>query len=233
MDLGHARRQCVLVALLADANGVVPVERLADRVWGERPPERARETLYSYLSRLRSAFAPARERLRIERRPGGYLLALDPSAGIVDLHRFRSLVEQAREQPGDERAVVPLERALALWRGEPFASLESPWLNDLRGALLQERLAAELDRNDLRLRHDRHPGLLGELTVGAERNPLNERLAGQLMLALCHEGRSAEALRHYEHFRRELASELGADPGAELQRLHLRILDGDPTLGRP
>jgi DNA-binding SARP family transcriptional activator len=35
----------------------VSIEQLMDRVWAERPPQRAREVLYSYLSRLRQALA--------------------------------------------------------------------------------------------------------------------------------------------------------------------------------
>ncbi|MEE2037608.1 hypothetical protein Q8791_10290 [Nocardiopsis sp. CT-R113] len=37
VDLGHVRRQSVFVALLADVNRLVPVDRLIDRVWGRRP----------------------------------------------------------------------------------------------------------------------------------------------------------------------------------------------------
>ncbi len=56
--VGHRRQCCVLAALLLDAGQAVPIDDLVERVWGEHAPQRARETLYCYLSRLRTALAP-------------------------------------------------------------------------------------------------------------------------------------------------------------------------------
>ncbi|WP_369217784.1 AfsR/SARP family transcriptional regulator, partial [Streptomyces flavofungini] len=247
LDIGHLRQRGVLAALLVDANRTVSVDQLADRIWADRPPQRFRTTLYSYLSRLRRALLRIEDTgTRIAKEPGGYRLVVDASA--VDMHRFRELVARARatadgeragdsahgERTGDgshgngERAVALFEEALALWRAEPFAALDTPWFGALREALLRERLAAELDRNDLALRQGRHGELLAELTTRAGTHPLDERLAGQLMLALYRSGRAADALGHYRRTRDLLADELGVDPGARLRELHQRILTADP-----
>ncbi|MFE2315846.1 BTAD domain-containing putative transcriptional regulator [Streptomyces sp. NPDC059441] len=232
LDIGHMRQRCVLAALLVDANRTVSVDQLADRIWADRLPQRFRSTLYSYLSRLRQALILVEGAgARIGKEPGGYQLTVDASA--VDLHRFRRLVAQARTAEDGERAVALFEKALGLWRAEPFANLDTPWFSALRETLVRERLAAELDRYDLVLRQGRHGELLAELTTWAEARPMDERLAGQLMLALYRSGRAADALGHYRRTRERLTAELGVDPGAPLRELHQRILTADPSLDPP
>ncbi|MGW3959350.1 BTAD domain-containing putative transcriptional regulator [Amycolatopsis sp. NPDC005003] len=225
LDLGPPRRRAVLVALLADVTTVVSVDQLVYRVWSDHPPLRARDTLHSYLSRLRSAG------IDIRRRSGGYTLVAEEEA--VDLHRFRRLVGRARATDRVEAAAELLGQALNLWRGQPFGELDSPWLAGLRGPLERERMAAELDYADLRLRLGRHAELVTELPARIAMNPADERLAGQFMLALYRCGRQAEALAHYERLRLRLADELGADPSPPLRRLHQRILTAAPVLDAP
>jgi DNA-binding SARP family transcriptional activator/tetratricopeptide (TPR) repeat protein len=225
--LGHARQRCVLSVLLVEPGRPVPVDQLVDRVWGEDAPQRATGALYSYLSRLRSAVAGAAE-VEIARQPGGYVLTVDPQT--VDLHRFRRLMTLARESESDQSATELIAQALGLWRGEPFAGLDTPWLASMRRLLLGERFAAELDRNDMLLRLGRHSELLPALAAAVADHPLDERLAEQSMLALYRCGRQADADEQYRRIRRQLADELGSDPGAGLRRLHERILAADPTL---
>ncbi|MGW2772082.1 BTAD domain-containing putative transcriptional regulator [Streptomyces olivaceoviridis] len=74
-DVGHMRQRCVLAALLLDVNKAVSVDALVDRVWGDRPPQRVRGTLYGYLSRLRQALAQA---------PEVIMLALYRAGGAAD-----------------------------------------------------------------------------------------------------------------------------------------------------
>jgi DNA-binding SARP family transcriptional activator len=228
LDLGHARQRCVLAVLLVEANRLVSVDEITDRIWA-RVPNSARDTLYSYLSRLRQALAAATD-VTIVRQHGGYLLTVDPAA--VDIHRFHQLVAEARDTD-DEQAAVLFEEALGLWRGPAFASLDTPWLNTVRHRLDQERLAAELDRNDIAIRLGRHGTLLTGLSALARAHPLDERLAGQLMRALYLSGRPAEALDRYERLRRQLREELGTDPGPPLRQLHQRILKSDAALSPP
>ncbi|MGK5683641.1 BTAD domain-containing putative transcriptional regulator [Actinoplanes sp. URMC 104] len=227
VGLGHARQRSVLAALLVETGRPVPVDTLINRVWGEQAPQRADGALYSYLSRLRRALADAGD-VGIERRPGGYVLTADPQT--VDLHRFRRLVAQARDAESDRSAADLLTQALGLWRGEPFAGLDTPWLEAVRRSLASERFAAELDHNDVLLRLGRHTELLPSLSAAVARHPLDERLTEQLMLALYRCGRQADADEQYRRIRHSLADELGSDPGAGLRRLHERILAADPTL---
>jgi DNA-binding SARP family transcriptional activator len=223
VDAGHARQQCVLAVLLVEAGRTVSVDQLLERAWGTAEPLRARNALSGYVSRLRRALA-----VRISRRADGYRLEVDPDS--VDLHRFERLVARARRGDDPESALALLEQALALWTGDAFASLDTPWLNDRREGLAAQRLTAMLDRFDLVLAQGRHAELLGELSVTAAAHPLDERLAGQLMLALYRCGRQAGALHQYERMRLRLAEELGADPSPALSRLHQRILVADPML---
>jgi hypothetical protein len=56
--------------------------------------------------------------------------------------------------------------------------------------------------------------------------PLRERLRALLMQALCTCGCRAGALHLYRAGREAIVSELGLEPGFELQRLHHQILAG-------
>jgi DNA-binding SARP family transcriptional activator/tetratricopeptide (TPR) repeat protein len=221
VDLGPARRRCVLAALLLEANHVVPVEQLLDRVWEGDSARRG--TLYSHVSRLRTALAAA-EGVELTRRSGGYLLTVDPMD--VDLHRFRHLVGAAHRATDPGQAAAHYRSALELWRGEAFAGLDTQWISRMRTSLDLERRAAELDWNDLMLRQGRHADVLTGIAARSAEHPLDERLAGQLMLALHQAGRRPEALQVYQDTRSALVDELGLEPGPELHDLHHRILVG-------
>lgn len=230
LDLGHARQRLVLVALLVDANRTVPVEQLITRVWGQDPPLRAVNTLQTYLARLRRALTGTG--VRIERRSGGYRIPLH-DVRTVDLHRFGDLLAKARAAEHRDEAAALFERALELWRGEALSGLESSWAAIVREGLDRQRGAAELDYIDVQLERGLHAEVVAELAVRAGEHPLDERIAGRLMLALHRSGRQDEAFAHYQRIRVRLGEELGADPGAELRALHQQILTANATTPRP
>ena len=219
VDVGHARQRCVLAVLLLSADRAVRADVLIERVWGVQPPRSARNTLHSYLVRLRQALSVC-DGVTLTRQQGGYLLSVPP--GSVDVHRFAELA-------ADDRA----DEALALWHGEPFAGLDTPWLNECRAALQAQRFALELDHTDVLLRKGEHTRLTAALAARAAAHPVDERVAGQLMLALYRSGRQAEALDHYTALRTRLAEMLGVDPGPLLRELYQRILISDPELRPP
>ncbi|MFJ8962811.1 BTAD domain-containing putative transcriptional regulator [Lentzea sp. NPDC102401] len=215
----------MFAVLAVEANRVVTVDQLLERVWSQDLPLRGRQVLRNYLSRLRLLLAPAG--IGIERRSSGYVLLADP--GVVDVLRFRHLITCSRDAD-DEQALGLYDQALALWRGEPFAGLETPWLAAVRTGLEREHIAARLDRVEVALRCGRHTEVLPELFTLVEQQDLDERVAAQFMLALHRAGRTAEALAHYRHLRDRLIEQLGTEPGTALQVLHQRILDTDPAL---
>jgi DNA-binding SARP family transcriptional activator/tetratricopeptide (TPR) repeat protein len=229
VPLGTARQRAVLAALLVEPGVPVALDQLVERVWGTTPPRSARQTLHSYISRLRRVLGDTGGPAPV-RRSGGY--ALDVDAAAVDLHRFRALVTRAR-CADDGHAVALWQDAMALWRGRPFADLDSSWLRSVAVTLEAEHQAACLEHFDLLLRRGEHARLLPEMAAAAEAHPLDERLAGQLMLALYRCGRQSDALAHFRLVQERLADELGSDPGSALRDLHHRILRHDPGLAAP
>jgi YVTN family beta-propeller protein len=229
--MGSGKQRALLVLLLLHANEAVSTDRLIDQLWGESRSSSATKVLQNYVSKLRRLLGDD----VLITRARGYELRVEP--GELDLDRFDDLVADGRRAlaAGDpEQATAVLAEALALWRGPPladfayeaFASAEIDRLDGLRLAALSERIEA-----DLRL--GRHDALIGELETLVARYPLQERLRGQLMLALYRSGRQAEALQAYQATRRVLVDELGIEPSQELQRLEHAILVHDPSLEPP
>jgi DNA-binding SARP family transcriptional activator len=222
--LGGVKQRSLLAALLLQANEVVSSDRLIDQLWGAAPPATAAKSIQVYVYRLRKALGEQ----RLVTQPPGYLLRVERSD--VDLGRFEQLVSEAGRAAPDG-AARKLGDALALWRGpaladlayEPFAQVEIARLEEMRLAVLEQRIDADLALG-------RHAELVGELEALAARHPLRERLRAQLMLALYRSARQAEALDAYRAARRELQEELGLDPSAELKQLEQAILRQDPEL---
>ena len=226
LDVGHARQRCVLVSLLVDVNRPVSSDQLIDRVWADEPPHKARNALAAYISRLRQLVSEV-DGVQIIRGPAGYTLQAD--VRTVDVYLFRDMLARARTAPNAVDAAGLFDAALELWRGAPFATLDTPWANEVRASLEAERLAAVLDRNDAALAAGRHGELLNDLTAMQQAHPLDERVAGQLMVAQYRCGRQAAALDTYRAMRERLVEELGVDPSPALQAVQQQILDGDPN----
>jgi predicted ATPase/DNA-binding SARP family transcriptional activator len=216
-------RQGSLLALLLFAGGIpLSRDRLIDELWGEEPPASAVSALHVHLSKLRELIGGM---LVLE--PAGYVLT--PGAFEVDAWRLDSLLEEARANP--ERASALVKEALALFRGEPLANVAAEGsVAQWRRALEEKRLQAIALRIDADLEAGQATELIPELEQLAGRHPLEERLWGQLMLALYRAGRQAEALDAYQRVRHLLSGDLGLEPGEQLARLQQRILDQDPAL---
>jgi DNA-binding SARP family transcriptional activator/Flp pilus assembly protein TadD len=226
-----ARQRVLLAALLVRAGTAVSADALAEIMWDGTPSSGAETTLRSHVMRLRRVLGPAAGARVVTRYPG-YLV--EAAEHEVDLLRFTCLCRAGGTavHAGDwARAWEMTGEALGFWRGDPLADIPSELLRrDQLPQLEQLWLQALEWRMDAGLQLGSHAGLVPELQNLAARHPLRERFHAQLMLALFRCGRTAEALKHYQHARGVLVEELGAEPGTELRDLHHRILAADPAL---
>lgn len=236
VELGGLKQRAVLAVLLLDANRVVSLDRLVDSLWPDEPPNRAIATVQVFVSNLRRALEPERQRgtraTVLTSRAPGYLLAIDPTE--VDAHIFESLAEEGHRELADgnvERAAGLLSEALGLWRGPALAEFAAEPFAHAEAARLEEvRLGCQVDLYETALLLGRHQAVVAELEQFVARHPLRERPRAQLMLALYRAGRQAQALVVARAGRRVLADELGLDPGAPLRDLEEAILRQDPEL---
>src|ERR687888_1695552 len=90
LALGGQKRRALLAALLLEANRVVSRDRLIDALWGEDPPDTARNTIQVYVSQLRKLLPDG----ALETAPPGYRLSVDGEA--IDLFEFVRLSEEGR-----------------------------------------------------------------------------------------------------------------------------------------
>ncbi len=234
IDVGPKQQRDLLGLLLLNAHRVVSTERILEELWGEEAHGKE-NTLWVYISRLRSALEPEREARSSSKllvtKDHGYSLLVD--SDDVDSHQFENAVEIGRSLLKDDpsAAAEQLRIGLDLWRGqaledfayEDFAQSEITRLEELRLSAIEDRMEADL-------RSGRHREISGELDAFAQANPLRERPVALLLKTLYRSGRQADALRAFERYRRVVGDELGIEPSPELCRLEEQVLLHDPRL---
>jgi WD40 repeat protein/DNA-binding SARP family transcriptional activator len=239
VTVGGRKERILLAVLLACRGSVVPAGDLIDALWGAVAPRSARRTLAAHVTRLRAVLEPDRGTGAgpVVIRTAGAGWRLDVSPVAVDSGRFedRSRLASAALREGRFVEAAGLAAAaLAEWRGaayDGFCSVdicarEAARLGSLRAVAIEDATESALA-----LGHARE--LIGELERAVGEEPLRERRWAMLMLALYRAGRQADALGAYRRARAALRDEVGADPGAELQRLHQDMLRQAPSLLAP
>ena len=236
IELGGKRQRALLAALLIDANRTVSTSRLIEELFGSEVSRVTENRVQAGILRLRRALDNGDTgngaASVLVTRPGGYLLRVDSDQ--LDYARFEQLSEEGREalsRHDPATAATLLRRGLSLWRGPAFGDLslvelaqgEIRRLDELRVAAVMDRVSA-----DMMLGADAE--LVPELEAMVAEHPLQERLLGQLMLALYRSGRQADALEVYRVQRRILRDRLGLDPGPSLAELERSILRHDPDV---
>jgi DNA-binding SARP family transcriptional activator len=236
LDLGAHRQRALLAILLIRVDEVVSLDRLIDQLWGDTPPNAATGSLQVYVSNLRRVLEPDRAprepaRLLITEAPGYRLRAQPETVDAVRFERLASEGHNLLDAHDPWAAIDRFDRALGLWRGEALADFRFEQFVDATVSRLDElRAAVEEDRVVAQLAVGDHTGAVraAERLIGV--HPFRERLRALQMVALYRSGRQADALRAFDAARRVLADELGLQPGPELQALVQQVLAHDPTL---
>jgi DNA-binding SARP family transcriptional activator len=235
VSLGGPRPRRLLTGLALCAGEAVTADRLADVIWGDRPPCSARANLHTYLWSLRRCLDAAGCQVTIDASPGGYVLRA--GSGVLDWNVFRDLAAAAagiaRSDP--DTAAALLRNALYLWRGAAAADLDGgpPWLAARIAAMNEARIVALEQRIEADLATGRHRDLVPELAELTATDPLREQFRAYQMTALYRSGRQADSLAAYSQLREVLVAELGIDPSPPLRALHRAILRNDPLVGWP
>jgi DNA-binding SARP family transcriptional activator len=227
LSLGGPKQRALLALLLLHANEVVSTGKLVDELWGEHPPPAATASLQNAVAGLRKILGSE----AIVTRAPGYLLRVEP--GGLDAEVFERRVVEARALDPEPRAAA-LREALSLWRGPPLAEFALEAFAETEVRRLEElQLGAIEDRIDADLEAGQAGELVPEVEALVARNPLRERLRGQLMLALYRAGRQADALAEFQNARRLFVEELGIDPGPSSRACSRRSCAKRPDCTQP
>lgn len=223
---------CQVLALLAvRANTIVSADSIVAELWADTPPRSALTTLQTYIYHSRKLFAelglPAGGRGLLVTRAPGYMLEVAPEQ--VDAGRFERLLKEGRDEFAKNRpenASKLLRSAIDLWRGPALANIAA---GDILTGYIAHIEECKIQALELMVEVEKQLGryreLIPELRALVSAYPLNEWFHGQLIMALSHAGRRAEALQEYQRLRSILQEELGLDPAPELQRIHHEVLN--------
>ena len=181
VTLGGPRQRSVLALLLLEPGRAVDADRMVTEIWGDEPPDGARDSLYTYISNLRGVLG----RDRVVRSDGGYRL-VPTDVDRVDACTFDATLGEAHRIVGSDpqTAISLIDESLSEWRGRPYEGCENlPSIAPEAVRLEELRLRALEDRIDAELHAGGTPeaGGIEMLTV---EHPYRERLWELLARAL-------------------------------------------------
>ncbi|MFI7416799.1 BTAD domain-containing putative transcriptional regulator [Nonomuraea sp. NPDC049684] len=224
--LGGERQRGVLGLLALSANQVVPMESIADALWGDAAGDGCVRAVHGHVSKLRRTLHHgARNKKLIICRQHGYQLSV--ADGDVDVLAFRRLLRQAREHRDRaelDAAAVSFGQAMDLWRDSPLLDVPALHNHPKVSALSAERVTAALEFVEVAESLGRHELVLSPLRAITQVERLHERAHARLMIALAGCGEQAAALEVFGGISRRLVDDLGVSPGPELVEAQLRVL---------
>lgn len=217
------RRQATaeLIGYLAVQRRPASRDELLEALWPGDDPRRSAGRFYQAVSEARKLLGDAFERDRD-------VYALDRGKLRIDLDELDHLRGEAEAATGDHQRAL-LERALALFRGQPLAGAEALWADTeaRRLSAIEVELLELIGR--LRLEAGDASKALDVAQRAEALDSSNERAAQLAMQAEAALGRRESVVDRYERLCRELDQRFGLEPNHETKMLYRRLLsqDGD------
>ncbi|MFI6824508.1 BTAD domain-containing putative transcriptional regulator [Micromonospora sp. NPDC050187] len=222
--LPGGRPRLLLAALLLGRGRRVSADRLLSGLWADPPPS-AQANLRTYVTRLRTALGPYRDRLTWVN--SGYMVVVEP--GELDLHRFEADLKDAL---GAGRATHPeqcadlLATALRRWYGEAAEGLPRHGaLGHSLDALDESRWMAVERYARACVDAGRHQAAVAALRSLLADQPARESAWEGLVQALIRSGDRAEAMAALTAADAALLGEVGRRAGQVLREIERELLD--------
>ena len=230
-DLGSRKARTLLAVLAAERGRLVPVDRLADLLWGSAAPADPAANLSTLVSR-------SRRLLGSDALVGtGSAYGLATGTCVVDLDEAADLLDEgsARGAAGEVAlAAASARRALhVLGTGRALPDEgDADWVQAVRDEADHLRQAARhLLAGSVTTTDPREAVTAAEGALAVD--PYDEHAARDLMRAHVADGSVAAALAAYDGLAARLREDLGIDPSADTARLHLAILREEAAPAEP
>ncbi|MEH1099537.1 AfsR/SARP family transcriptional regulator [Micromonospora sp. CPCC 205561] len=229
--LPGGRPRLLLAALLMGRGQRVSGERILGCLWDEPPPS-AQVNLRTYVTRLRAALGPYRDRLTWVN--SGYALAVEP--GELDLDGFEAEVRdalRAGREGRPEQSADLLAAGLRRWYGEAAEGLpRHGTLGHGLDALDESRRVAVERYAAACVEAGRHPAATAALRQLLADQPGRESAWEGLVRALVRSGDRTEAMAALAAADAALLTDSGRAGGRVLRELERELLDGAARLAR-
>ena len=218
-----SRRQRALLAALAVRDRPVPVADLLDAVWDDDPPDGARTTLQTYVSRIRRVIG----RTAVVHGPAGYQLGVEVGTDVGSVRSGLAAVRRVAADDHERRAELATE-LLGRWHGPALAEFgEADWFRGVR-VELDETWANLVDiAAEALIALGRASEAVALLETGIDRAPWREPTHILLVRALHAAGRTTDAVRAAASYRKRLGEETGLVPGREFDGVESEVLNGE------
>jgi len=212
------RRQATveLIAYLATHRRPAARDELLEALWPGDDPRRSAARFYQAVSEARKLLGDAFRRDRDT-------YALEREQLRVDLDELDHLRSNAEATTGDEQLVL-LERALALFRGDPLERVDGLWVETEQRQLIGLRAGLLERAGRLRLESGDAAGALEYAEAAAALDTSNERPVQLAMEADAALGRREAIVERYSRLCRELDQHFGLEPGRSTKLLYRRLL---------